>query len=569
MTKNKILWQLFLLLCLSSLIACRSSSNDMPNKPEVGPAVTTVKTAEPAPTTVAKTTTPTPSLTATPEKPVVVANDPAPAALTTVPTPIPVADTHGIRVLYFDSWETTLLPFIEGGVAQGGFAQLSALIAKNKDSATLVCSTGNFLSGDVNDRRPAIAAANLLSVNVTALGKLELNYGVKNLKKQLKSAAFSVVSANVYQGETRLFEPFVVRKFGELRIGIIGITSEEAAVQAQPTAIEGLLFKDPIVEAKKALAELGDQSDIVILLSNLRHNEDVKLAEAIPGIQLIIGRYDVDATHRETQVGSVKIVRVNKKRGAELGELRLQSNPGKWQCGTPHFYQIGPMTTDCQKLTPSGDAQTLLNKWQEEEKEMAEVISHTDVMLEGDYQKVRQQETNFGNLLADILLSLRPQADIAIINSGCIRSSIPAGPITKGALALAIPYPNKVVELAISGETLKEVLENGVAQYEKVSGAFLQIAGFSFVCDLAKPSFSRVSDIKIHGEPVASKKDYRLITLDYIASGGDDYIMLKNCERAFSSEAAFPKIVNDYLKQKGKIATGVENRIQIIKVDNE
>jgi 5'-nucleotidase len=471
-----------------------------------------------------------------------------------------VSSQPTIRLFYFASWNSSLLPVLEEGEQVGGLEYLAAIMEKRRAPRTLVLSCGDFLAGDINDRTPALEALNLLGLTATSLGKLELNYGPKALLKEMKKARFAMLSANVYQGDTRLLQPYLIHQTDGVKLGIIGITTEEAAVQAQPAAIEGLLFKDPIQEAKKCAEELKNKVDIIILLSNLRHNEDLKLAEEIPFAHLIIGRHDVETAHRVTQAGTVVVARVRKKRGGELGEIELTQRQGKWAASIPQFYQIGPATDDCRGLKDTKSLE-LIHKWQTEEKEMAEVVCVSDVLLDGDYQTVRQQETSFGNLLADILLASSTESDIAALNSGCIRASIPAGSINKGRLAAALPYKNKVVEVTVSGEALQEMLENAVSQYQKVSGAFLQIAGFSFTFNPELPVFARVLEVKVHGEPLQPRKNYRLITLDYLASGGDDYVMLKGKEQKTVSPDPFPKMVEQYLKKKGKLNISVEGRI--------
>lgn len=491
---------------------------------------------------------------------------PAPVQADSVRHPIsqqPEIEPASVRIFYFVSWNATILPVFEEGEKVGGLEYLAAFLNKKRTPRTLLFSCGDFLAGDANDRTPVLDSLKLLGMTATSLAKLELNYGPKALTKEVKKAQFAILSANVYQGDARLVPPYLIHQIDGVKLGIIGITSEEAAVQAQPAAIEGLLFKDPIQEAKKCAEEIKNQVDVIILLSNLRHNEDLKLASEIPFAHLIIGRHDVDIAHRVTQVGTVAVVRASKKRGGELGEIDLKQTQGKWLCTPPQFYQIGPETVDCRGLAADTASQNLIRKWQDQEKEMAEVLCHTDVLLDGDYQKVRQQETNFGNLLADILLASSPQADIAILNSGCIRASLPIGPISKGALMAALPYKNKITEVTVSGETIKEALENAVAQYQKVSGAFLQVAGLAYTFNPELPAFSRVTDIKVHGEPLQPAKNYRLVTLDYLASGGDDYVMLKDKQQTEVSPEPFPQIVEQYLKKKDKVNTSVEGRINI------
>lgn len=484
-------------------------------------------------------------------------------------TPIPPADatltkTDGsLRILHFSSWEAAILPFFEEGNKIGGMGHLAATIEQRRNAKTVLLTMGDFLPGDSGDQRPAIEGLNLLKLAVSSLENLELNYGTQKLQKQLKDACFRVISANVYQDDKRLFPAYVIQDVEGIRVGFLGITSEEAAVKANPKSIQGLRFNNPLVELKPLVEELKGKTDLLILLSSLRYEEDLQLAQQLPGLHIIIGRYDINSTHRTVQVGSTLIVRVSRKRGAELGEVDVQRNGNQWSFSAPRYYTIGPDSDDCRDLTPSAEVANFIHNWQIHEKELSSVIGDTEVLLEGDYQKVRQQETNFGNLLADIMLLNCPQADVALLNSGCLRASIAPGPITKGELLAALPHKNYVVELSVTGEAVKEILENGVAQYQKISGAFLQVAGISFTFSPDLPAFSRVTDIKIQSEPLQPKKVYRLATLDYLASGGDDYVMLRDKEQLSLSKTNFTEMVEAYLKQAKTIKPGVDGRIRM------
>ncbi len=75
------------------------------------------------------------------------------------------------------------------------------------------------------------------------------------------------------------------------------------------------------------------------------------------------------------------------------------------------------------------------------------------------------------------------------MNSGTIRSNCltPKGAITIGDLKKILPSGNKMVLLKCSGKKLHQALENGVSQYPKYEGRFLQVSGLEFAFDPSKP----------------------------------------------------------------------------------
>ncbi len=77
-----------------------------------------------------------------------------------------------------------------------------------------------------------------------------------------------------------------------------------------------------------------------------------------------------------------------------------------------------------------------------------------------------------GNLVADAMLDrVKDQGiQIAIANSGGLRASIDAGPVTMGEVLTVLPFQNTLSTFQVSGQTMLDALENGVSQIEDVRG---------------------------------------------------------------------------------------------------
>lgn len=481
------------------------------------------------------------------------------------------AEDNAIRILYWGAMDGSILPTETNDVSQAPFAYLAALIATHRTPNTIVCSTGDLFSGEEQNDRPIMKALELVGLEFMALSNLELNYGVGKIKDKLSKAKFVTLSANVYEDKTRVFTAYSVKNIAGAKVAIIGITTEEAAIQVAAEKIQGITFQDTIQEVQDCLHELKGKADIFILLSNLRHNRDIELAQACPQLHAIVGRYDVEPQHLVTQIGDVLITRVHHKLGAEIGELDIKKKNGTWIVQQPKIYFLLPPDTEVSSedetlvyardsLTPDPEALQFLQQSLDTQKELSEVLTQSEDKLEGEYKIIRQQETNLGNLIADIVLESGIQADIAVVNSGGIRASLPQGNITKGMLLTTIPYNNKIMQLEVSGETVREILENSVAQYEKVSGAFLQVAGMSFSFDPLQPKFSRVKTVTVQGDPLDPQKTYKLVTLGYLVNGGDDYVMLKD-KPAKELPLQLQQLIEQYFRNHPHIQMSCENRI--------
>ena len=121
------------------------------------------------------------------------------------------------------------------------------------------------------------------------------------------------------------------------------------------------------------------------------------------------------------------------------------------------------------------------------------VAGNTSEALDGE--NVRKRETNFGDLITDIMRSVS-RADAAIINGGGIRASVPEGPINIKSIYTAIPFDNYIVAIRLTGEQIREALEHGVAGVENRAGAFPQVSGIAFSYSPSASPGSRVREIR-------------------------------------------------------------------------
>lgn len=183
----------------------------------------------------------------------------------------------------------------------------------------------------------------------------------------------------------------------------------------------------------------------------------------------------------------------------------------------------------------------------------------TDVFLNGEDADVRVQETNLGNLIADAHLeyaqSFDSDVDIAFYNSGAINDSINDDgtentSITQSDIESVLSFNNDLILLTITGTELEQLIEQSVAVYgDTTTGRFLQVSGlsFSFDPDGQAIAFNNDGSVATDGQRVQSlvytdsdgntftlvedgnlvaenaNNEIRLVTLDFLAEGGDGY----------------------------------------------
>jgi alkaline phosphatase/2',3'-cyclic-nucleotide 2'-phosphodiesterase (5'-nucleotidase family)/3',5'-cyclic AMP phosphodiesterase CpdA/methionine-rich copper-binding protein CopC len=191
------------------------------------------------------------------------------------------------------------------------------------------------------------------------------------------------------------------------------------------------------------------------------------------------------------------------------------------------------------------------------------VYGYSDVYLEGERIAVRSEETNLGDLSADANayaaeLALGDQAEqtfiVSLKNGGGIRAQIgtisapdpldgtveklppPDGSVSQLDVENSLRFNNQLMVFDTTPEGLKAILEHGVAA-GTLQGRFPQLGGVSFSWDPDLPAGSRVSDIALISDEYrinlyndgtkldTAPETISLVTLSYLANGGDNYPM--------------------------------------------
>jgi 2',3'-cyclic-nucleotide 2'-phosphodiesterase (5'-nucleotidase family) len=152
----------------------------------------------------------------------------------------------------------------------------------------LVLDAGNSLVGDADPAKKtqgqtSIAVMNLMGYDAMALGPQDLALGVLVLRQRIAEAQFAVLSANAVTTADKkpIASPYVVLSLEGHRVALVGLTG--AADTAELTVL------DPLDTTRTVVAELATQADIIILLSQAGQAIDQKIAEGVPGVDLIIG----------------------------------------------------------------------------------------------------------------------------------------------------------------------------------------------------------------------------------------------------------------------------------------
>ncbi|OOF08850.1 bifunctional UDP-sugar hydrolase/5'-nucleotidase [Salinivibrio sp. PR5] len=466
--------------------------------------------------------------------------------------------------------------------------------AKAEGSEVLLLSGGDINTGvpesDLLQAEPDFKGMTQIGYDAMAIGNHEFDNPLSVLEKQMQWADFPMLSANIYDKETgeRKFQAYQMFERNGLKVAVIGLTTEDTAKIGNPEYIGSLEFRDPKAEAKKLIAELKETEhpDIIIAATHMGHYADGKSGVNAPGdvalaryidegdLDLIIGGHSQEPVCME----GPNMYNKNFQPGdactpdQQNGAWIMQAHEWGKYVGKAEFeFQNGDLNLVSYDLIPvnlkkkievNGEKKRVfiqdeiakdqalydfLKPYQDKGQEKLNVkIAKSNGKLEGDRDVVRFQQTNLGRLIAMSHME-RAKADFAVMNSGGVRDSIPAGDITYKDVLKVQPFGNMVTYTDMSG---KEVLDylNVVGTKPVDSGAYVQFAGISMVVENGK-----VHDVKIGGEPLDMDKTYRFTVPSFNAAGGDGYPKLTNHPGNVNTGFVDAEVLKDYLEAHSPI----------------
>jgi len=131
-----------------------------------------------------------------------------------------------------------------------------------------------------------------------------------------------MVCANLVSADTQQphFEPYTILERDGVTFGILGLTNAYTAMG--PGFAETAVVTDASEAARRYVAELQPQVDVIIVLSLLGLESDMALAAAVPGISVIVGGNSGRLMQAPTRVENTLIVQQGYN-GEYMGILRV------------------------------------------------------------------------------------------------------------------------------------------------------------------------------------------------------------------------------------------------------
>ena len=450
------------------------------------------------------------------------------ATLIAVSAAAALAGNGSITLFHTNDTHASFAPveatWLDGQPLIGGFAALEYFINEERELAphSLYLDGGDFMTGNPIsniEHRGAKGGALVelfgeVGLDAMALGNHEFDHPRENTLSLIQQASFPILAANLRYTGGELFtgKGYVVRKAGDVRVGIIGLTPDDLESLIGKPVYEGLEVI-PAVEALKELVPVVDaESDLIVVLSHQGIEGDRMIAQQVEGIDIIIGGHSHTRLDRGEWVGEVLIAQAGSNT-RYLGMIDLTVEDDR------------AVNVECQLLPlwvaeaeTSDKVGSLVERFENEiEKEYGQVIAQSSATLGRSYYR----ESDLGNWLADRVRTITG-ADVAFLNSGGLRKDLQSGEVRKLDIQEILPFSNSLCTFECTGEELIDIVETNLAAGATEEHGILQTSGlvvkWGRAADQVWVVEARLGNPGGEpGLPVRPEKTYTVATVDYVA----------------------------------------------------
>ena len=428
------------------------------------------------------------------------------------------------------------------------YAKVAAYLESEcaKHPNTLILSGGDMFSGNpVVDQhpekgRPILELMNRIGYQYGAFGNHEFDYGQENLQRCMDDAGFEMLCANLETvpsvARFKQPKPYATLQMDDIRISILGLVEAsknqtgELQPATHPDRLKGIRFQNPIESALKH-KHLREECDLFLALTHIGHENDVKLANAMPELDAIIGG------HSHTRIDSTLFIN---------GVLVCQAHA--------YLNYIGKTTITFSNRQVKEKKFELIhvNKLKEESAEVKEQIQH--YYKESSLHQVLAQTSRpfrgkhpLGHLMTDALRDIH-SLDIAFQNRGGIRiSELPKGDFTTNDVFRLDPFGNHPVVYDMTPEEIRILLKNSYQPYSKQPD--LIPSGLKYKIHTRDGKATRITLTDMQGKPLDETRRYKVGMNSYISSS----YRFKHSSPGIELPNTTSDALIEYLKKKGTV----------------
>ena len=420
-------------------------------------------------------------------------------------------DSHGYIEPHYELYRHGNL---EGFKIAGGYARITSILKQIREENP--CGVIALDNGDtIHGTFPAVnSKGNCLIpiLNEMAFDAMtahwEFAYGPDHFKELSSKLVYPVLAINCYEKTTNklFFPPYRVIERNGLRLGIIGIASNIVDKTMPEHFSKGVYFTmgdQELPEVIKKLRE-NERVDLIIVLSHLGYPQDLKLAQQIKVIDILLSGHTHNRLYNAVQDNGT-IIMQSGCHGSFIGKLDLEVEEGKIVNIRHELLNID------QTIEEDKEVELIINNLMISHREMLNtVIGYTQTSL----NRYRVLETTMDNLLLQSIADASG-LPLAFSNGWRYGAPIPPGPITINDLWNIVPTNPPISMCEITGSELWEMMEENLEHvfscdpYQQMGGYVKRCFGLNLYFKIENPAGKRIQEFCIGNQKLFRDKVYR------------------------------------------------------------
>jgi 2',3'-cyclic-nucleotide 2'-phosphodiesterase (5'-nucleotidase family) len=410
---------------------------------------------------------------------------------------------------------------------------------------------GDFTHGDA-----VIDYFGRAGYDAIGVGNYDYAEGLDQLQRLVESSAMPWTNANIHVAGTDttpgFLVPHLVLERGGVKFGIFGLITSYNNSRIEDSVVGDMDVADERDVARDQVALLREAgADVVVGLTHIGHKYEKRLAENVPGIDLIIGGRSNTALREPVETPKHHtIVCQAASRLSSVGFLDLA------------------IDTETRRIV--GYEGRLITLFADEIPMDPEYVAYLDslrALAEQGFDEVlgrcRQtltreplKESPAGNFVTDAMREYTG-VDIALHNSTGIRKDVPEGELTYRDAYEIDGFGNSLVTGEYTGRQVREMLAAGFSSPFSI----WQVSGVRLTVDRDKAFGQRVQSVSVAGEPLDPDHTYRVVTNSYLGGADGQFRVFRDGENVEDTNVPLRDAIADYVRRHQVVDARVEGRI--------
>ncbi len=432
-----------------------------------------------------------------------------------------------IKVFHTSDVHGFYFPTTVNGQTFGGFATFAGYLEGQK-KPYLLLDSGDYTSGTYEAKKSkgaySVDFINKLGYNAVTLGNHENDFKDDALLKNIAALKADLLVLNAEDKQTKGFpkniRPYAFYTLNGYKIAVIGVGKEFSSESKYIKIRKPRKLLKQAVEAVKK-----ENPDAIILLIHDSAQDDkhensyttIKLVQGL-GIDLVLGGHAHKVIQNRKAENTVFAESGTALKGITEATLIFDDKTKKLTDIKTEYVLM-----DNAKIKPSAEMLAFANERLDKKMEIIvgkakeDISNHPGTGNNG-------VDSYLGDLFCDIVKQATG-AEIAVINSGAIRTGIQKGNITNRVIEEILPFQNKIMKVKVDGKFLEKLVRKSL----KENSSLFQYSGLKVKYSF-KNNRAKIFEISVNRKPLKRDQIYTLAVPDFIANGNSEGYLFKKIE---------------------------------------